>query len=100
MAYQHKRDPAIDTTPDPHQRQHIDLVDLKDILGKAVKDPALARKLTEKPEETLRSMNYEPHQGAVDFFKSLDATTFETAAKSFVPHTGGHRGSHTGMAEC
>lgn len=100
MAYQHKRDPKIDTTPEPHQPQHIDLIDLKDILGKAVKNPKLARGLVEKPEETLRSMNYQPHPGAVKFFQSLDAEKFEKAAKSFVPHTGASRRARTGMAEC
>lgn len=95
MAYQHPRDPKIDTKPD--QKQHIDLVDLKDILGKAIKHPELRKKLLADPEQALKEMNYVPHQGAVDFFKSLDAKSFEQAAKSFTPHS---RDSSLGMAEC
>jgi len=95
MAYPHPRDPRINTKPKAPQR--IDLVDLKDILGKAIKHPRLRKKLLADPEAALKDMNYVPHKAAVDFFKALDAKSFEAAAKSFSPH---HSDSSLGMAEC
>lgn len=91
---QPKYDPKLDTTP--KAPQNINLFELKNILGKAIKHPELRRDLLADPEATLRKMNYIPHDGAVDFLKSLNAASFDAAAKAFSPH---HPKPDEGMAE-
>jgi hypothetical protein len=88
-------DPTIDTRP--ADKDHpINLADLKDILGKVVKDPTLRDAMKTNPEQTLRDMNYAPHPAAVDFFKSLSTADFDKAADSF---KGVHNDPSISMAE-
>jgi hypothetical protein len=88
-------DPTVDTRP-PTTDQPINLADLKDILGKAIKHPEVRKALAADPEKALRDMNYAPHPAAVDFFKSLATTDFEKAAETF---KGAHNDPSIGMAE-
>ncbi len=88
-------DPALDTRP-AAPGQPINLADLKDILGKAIKHEDLRQGLMTDPEATLRAMNYEPHPDAVTFFRSLAATNFASAADGF---RAAHPDPSIGMAE-
>ena len=87
--------PSIDTRP--NQPNHpINLADVKDILGKAIKEPDVRKALVKDPAKALRAMNYEPHPAAVDFFKSLMKSDFGKAADNFTP---AHHDPSIGMAE-
>jgi hypothetical protein len=88
-------DPKIDTRP-LDKDQPINLADVKDILGKAIKHPEIRQALKDDPEKALRDMNYAPHPAAVEFFKSLAATDFDKAAETF---KGAHNDPSIGMAE-
>ena len=88
-------DPAVDTRP-AAPGQPINLADLKDILGKAIKDPAARDQLMQDPEAALRAMNYDPHPAAVDFFRSLGKADFAAAADGF---KAAHPDPSIGMAE-
>jgi hypothetical protein len=54
---------------------------VKDILGRALKDPAFRSKLLSAPQQTLQQEGYHPSDAAVDFFKTLNSGNFEAAAK-------------------
>jgi hypothetical protein len=88
-------DPKFDSRPSGPPSK-INLKELKDILGKAIKDPVQRQKLLADPEKALKDMNYEPHPEAVDFFKGLSAGNFDKAAETFKPH---HDDPAFGMAE-
>lgn len=88
-------DPTHDSTP-KGAPQEINLADLKDILGLAIKDAALRARLLADPRKTLAEMNYVPSDSAVAFFRSLDAANFEKAAAAFKP---AHNDPSYGMAE-
>jgi hypothetical protein len=88
-------DPTINTQP--ADKDHpINLADLKDILGKAIKHPEIREALKADPAKALRDMNYAPHPAAVDFFKSIANTDFDKAADQF---KGAHPDPSIGMAE-
>jgi hypothetical protein len=88
-------DTARDSRPaTPHE---VNLADLMDILGKAIKHEDIRRELLADPGKALQDMNYVPTKGAIDFFRSLDAASFDAAAKAFTPHA---YNSDEGMAEC
>jgi hypothetical protein len=53
---------------------------IETVLGKAIRDPATATGLANDPEATLRGMGYTPHPEEVDFFKSVSAGGFPSAA--------------------
>jgi hypothetical protein len=87
--------PNFDSKP-ADKDQPINLADLKDILGKAIKHPDIRAALKADPEKALRDMNYAPHPAAVDFFKSLANSDFDKAADSF---QGAHHDPSINMAE-
>ena len=88
-------DPTVDTRPS-EKDQPINLADLKDILGKAIKEPGIRQALMTDPEQALRDMNYAPHPAAVEFFKSLATADFDKAADTF---KAAHNDPSIGMAE-
>jgi hypothetical protein len=54
---------------------------VKDILGRALKDPAFRSKLLSAPQQTLQQEGFHPSDAAVEFFKTLHSGNFEAAAK-------------------
>lgn len=86
------RDLKHDTRP--ATKTHVDLKEMKDIVGKAMRHPDLRKKLLDDPAKTLEEMNYHPDPGAIEFLKQLKASGFHEAADKFKPHD-----PHYGMAE-
>ncbi len=86
------RDLNYDTKP--KTQTHVDLKEMKDIIGKAMRHPELRKRLLENPEKTLAEENYHPDPGAIEFLKQLKASGFHEAAEKFKPHD-----PHYGMAE-
>jgi hypothetical protein len=61
-------------------KEEIHLPELKEILGRAIRNKSLRDKLLNDPEQALRDLHYEPNKHAVEFFKSLDKAKFDQMA--------------------
>lgn len=87
-------DPNADTRP--ATKTHVDLVELKNILGRMIKHESERKELFADPAKALEKMNYHPDPGAVAFIKSLRGSQFEKPGKIFNHH---NNDPALGMAE-
>ena len=72
--------------PDPRPKGNkatLSLPELQHLLGRAVADKELRRKLLKDPDGTLRKLGYPNHPAAVEFFRKLGAEGFDKAADAF-----------------
>ncbi|MGH7212661.1 MAG: hypothetical protein ACREF1_14505 [Acetobacteraceae bacterium] len=88
------KDPKADTRP--ATKTHVDLVELKNILGRMVKNQNERKELFTDPAKALEKMNYHPDPGAVEFIKSLRGSQFEKPGTIFKHH---NHDPALGMAE-
>jgi hypothetical protein len=77
----------------PHE---VNLRDMGTILQLLIKHDDLRASMLADPDAALKSLNYIPTEGAVAFFKTLNAANFDAAAKAFAP---AHPDPQFGMAE-
>ena len=65
----------------PTKGKTISHSDVKELMGRALKDPAFRKKLLSSPEKTLKDEGFAANDAAVEFFKTLGQGKFEDAAK-------------------
>ena len=58
-------------------------MDLQELVGKAVSDPAFAQALIDQPEQTLQSVGVQPTPEMLDALKGVDVESLQRMAASF-----------------
>lgn len=68
----------------------INHAELKEILGRAMTDPAFGKDLRADPKKALEGAGFHAHDDAVRFFKALGKKPFHDVAQHVHPKKGEH----------